>query len=283
AGTVSNSYMQILVLLLRLRQACCHPNLIKDLGIVAATAEISQETMDEICRSLEPSVVIRTKEANGVFECPVCYDAVENPAIFTPCGHDTCPDCFSRIADPSNALAEGDEGRTAKCPECRGPINTKRVIDYECFKRIHMPHEAALDETVGIKNDADDDEMAAVDTDDDSEDDEEDEDDDETDALDGFIVEDGAEEEDDEDAAERRQKTALKKPEKKVKTKMSKKAKGKLKESSSSEKKRKAATMTIPELKKMATRKPGWRKIYLRMLKKDFKPSSKIERTMEIL
>ncbi|KAG9531729.1 hypothetical protein KCV04_g24567, partial [Aureobasidium melanogenum] len=38
AGTVSNSYMQILVLLLRLRQACCHPNLIKDLGIVAATA-----------------------------------------------------------------------------------------------------------------------------------------------------------------------------------------------------------------------------------------------------
>ncbi|KAG9957564.1 hypothetical protein KCU61_g9027, partial [Aureobasidium melanogenum] len=283
AGTVSNSYMQILVLLLRLRQACCHPNLIKDLGIVAATAEISQETMDEICRSLEPSVVIRIKEANGVFECPVCYDAVENPAIFTPCGHDTCPDCFSRIADPSNALAEGDEGRTAKCPECRGPINTKRVIDYECFKRIHMPHEAALDETVGIKNDADDDEMAAVDTDDDSEDDEEDEDDDETDALDGFIVEDGAEEEDDEDAAERRQKTALKKPEKKVKTKMSKKAKGKLKESSSSEKKRKAATMTIPELKKMATRKPGWRKIYLRMLKKDFKPSSKIERTMEIL
>ncbi|KAH0050993.1 hypothetical protein KCU60_g24712, partial [Aureobasidium melanogenum] len=118
---------------------------------------------------------------------------------------------------------------------------------------------------------------------DDSEDDEEDEDDDETDSLDGFIVEDVAEEEDDEDAAERRQKAALKKPEKKVKTKMSKKAKGKLKESSSSEKKRKAATMTIPELKKMAIRKPGWRKIYLRMLKKDFKPSSKIERTMEIL
>ncbi|KAH0335571.1 hypothetical protein KCU81_g8947, partial [Aureobasidium melanogenum] len=283
AGTVSNSYMQILVLLLRLRQACCHPNLIKDLGIVAATAEISQETMDEICRSLEPGVIARIKEANGVFECPVCYDAVENPAIFTPCGHDTCPDCFSRIADPSNALAEGDEGRTAKCPECRGFINTKKVIDYECFKRIHMPHEAALDETVDIKNDADDD-MAAVDTDDDSEDDEEeDDDDDETDSLDGFIVEDGAEEEDDEEAAERRLKAALKKPEKKVKSKMSKKAKGKLKESSSSEKKRKAATMTIPELKKMAIRKPGWRKIYLRMLKKDFKPSSKIERTMEIL
>ncbi|KAH0164522.1 hypothetical protein KCU67_g5104, partial [Aureobasidium melanogenum] len=282
AGTVSNSYMQILVLLLRLRQACCHPNLIKDLGIVAATAEISQETMDEICRSLEPSVITRIKEANGVFECPVCYDAVENPAIFTPCGHDTCPDCFSRIADPSNALAEGDEGRTAKCPECRGPINTKKVIDYECFKRIHMPNEAALDEAVDIKNDADDADMAAVDTDDDSEDEEED-DDDETDSLDGFIVEDGAEEEDGEEAAERRQKAALKKPEKKVKSKMSKKAKGKLKESSSSEKKRKAATMTIPELKKMAIRKPAWRKIYLRMLKKDFKPSSKIERTMEIL
>jgi len=281
AGTVSNSYMQILVLLLRLRQACCHPNLIKDLGIVAATAEITQDTMDEICRSLDPNVITRIKEANGTFECPVCYDAVENPAIFTPCGHDTCADCFSRIADPSNALAEGDEGRTAKCPECRGPINTKKVIDYECFKRIHMPEELEPEETVDIKTDADGDDLAAVDTDDDSED-EEDEDDDETDSLDGFIVEDGAKEEDDEEAAERRQKAALKKPKKK-KSKMSSKAKGKLKESSSSEKKKKAATMTIPELKKMAIRKPAWRKIYLRMLKKDFKPSSKIERTIEIL
>ncbi|KAI4715644.1 hypothetical protein E4T48_08186 [Aureobasidium sp. EXF-10727] len=283
AGTVSNSYMQILVLLLRLRQACCHPNLIKDLGIVAATAEITQDTMDEICRNLDPNVITRIKEANGIFECPVCYDAVENPAIFTPCGHDTCPDCFSRIADPSNALAEGDEGRTAKCPECRGPINTKKVIDYECFKRIHMPEEVAPDETVEIKTDVDGDDMAAVDTDDDSEDEEEDDDDDETDSLDGFIVEDGAEEEDGEEAAERKQKAAFKMPKKKGKSKMSNKAKGKMKKSNSSEEKKKAATMTIPELKKMASRKPGWRKIYLRMLKKDFKPSSKIERTMEIL
>ncbi|TIA15410.1 hypothetical protein D6C81_06373 [Aureobasidium pullulans] len=286
AGTVSNSYMQILVLLLRLRQACCHPNLIKDLGIVAATAEITQDTMDDICRNLDPNVVARIKEANGTFECPVCYDAVENPAIFTPCGHDTCPDCFSRIADPSNALAEGDEGRVAKCPECRGPINTKKVIDYECFKRIHMPEEIVSVKAEGAGDDADGEDMAAVDTDDDDSDVDEDEedDDDDTDSLDGFIVEDGAEEENDEEAAERRQKAALKKSIKnKGKSKMSKKAKGKLKESSTSDKKKKAATMTIPELKKMAIRKPSWRKIYLRMLKKDFQPSSKIERTMEIL
>ncbi|CAD0047662.1 unnamed protein product [Aureobasidium pullulans] len=233
AGTVSNSYMQILVLLLRLRQACCHPNLIKDLGIVAATAEITQDTMDDICRNLDPNVVARIKEANGTFECPVCYDAVENPAIFTPCGHDTCPDCFSRIADPSNALAEGDEGRVAKCPECRGPINTKKVIDYECFKP---------------GNDADGEDMAAVDTDDDVSDDEEDETDDDTDSLDGFIVEDDAEEENDEEAAERQ-----------------------------------GSHHDDSGVEKMAIRKPSWRKIYLRMLKKDFQPSSKIERTMEIL
>ncbi|KAI5265604.1 hypothetical protein E4T47_08509 [Aureobasidium subglaciale] len=281
AGTVSNSYMQILVLLLRLRQACCHPNLIKDLGIVAATAEITQQAMDDICRNLDPNVITRIKEANGTFECPVCYDAVENPAIFTPCGHDTCPDCFSRIADPSNALAEGDEGRTAKCPECRGPINTKKVIDYECFKRIHMPEEMQ-DEPADAETNADGEDMAAVDTDDDSED-EEDSDDD-TDSLDGFIVEDGADEENNEEAAERRQKAALKKSiKKKASKKLSKKAQGKLKESSTSDKKKQAMTMTIPELKKMAIRKPSWRKIYLRMLKKDFKPSSKIERTMEIL
>lgn len=283
AGTVSNSYMQILVLLLRLRQACCHPHLIKDLGVVAATAEISQETMDDICKNLQPNVIARIKEANGVFECPVCYDAVENPAIFTPCGHDTCPDCFTRIADPSNALAEGDEGRTAKCPECRGPINVKKVIDYECFKRIHIPEDVVPDGPVGAEVDQDGADLD-VDSEDDS-DDEEDDEDSETDSLDGFIVKDDAEDaEDDEDAAERRQKTALKaKAKGKGKSKMSKKAKGKLKESSSGSKKKKAATMSIPELKKLAIRSASWRKIYLRILKKNFKSSAKIDQTMEIL
>ena len=103
AGTVGSSYSAILVLLLRLRQACCHPHLIKDFGVSAA-ADVSPDTLIDLAKSLDPQVVERIKATGGNFECPVCYDAVTNPAIFIPCGHDTCSDCFARIADPANAI-----------------------------------------------------------------------------------------------------------------------------------------------------------------------------------
>lgn len=58
------------VLLLRLRQAACHPHLIMDFDEVEADA--SPEDMIEMAKQLTPDVVKRIMEAAGVFECPVC-------------------------------------------------------------------------------------------------------------------------------------------------------------------------------------------------------------------
>ena len=49
-GEVGTHYSAILVLLLRLRQAACHPHLIRDFGIAAA-ADITQEEVFELCRT----------------------------------------------------------------------------------------------------------------------------------------------------------------------------------------------------------------------------------------
>ncbi|GAB7341857.1 hypothetical protein MBLNU457_g0176t1 [Dothideomycetes sp. NU457] len=212
AGTVGKSYAHILVMLLRLRQACCHPHLVKDFA-VAAAANISEEEMVDYAKSLEEAVVNRIKEADGSFECPVCFDAIENPAIFVPCGHHTCPECYTKIKDASLGQ-EYDENnnRVTKCPQCRGNIDPKMVIDYETFKKVHvpvpeMPEMPAITEGEAAEAAAEDaetesDSDATESEADSDEDDDEDGDEDETDSLDGFIVDDTVEDSEAADEAE---------------------------------------------------------------------------------
>ena len=67
AGTVGSSYSAILVLLLRLRQAACHPHRSKDFGVSAA-ADVSADQVVELAKSLDPQVVERIKATGGNFE-----------------------------------------------------------------------------------------------------------------------------------------------------------------------------------------------------------------------
>ena len=299
-GTVGSQYSAILVLLLRLRQACCHPHLIKDYG-VSASADLTGEELVELAKQLLPQVVARIKETGGNFECPVCMDAVTNPAIFIPCGHDTCSDCFARIADPAQSLAEGNEnGGKARCPHCRGDVDPKKITDFQSFKKVHMPELLTAQEQQDLEQpDDEDDEDSETESEDDeteSEDekgnlkdfvvDDDDEDDEETESEAGDVKD---EHDDDSEAGpssapkkltkKQRQAAGLakgKKPAKaKAKAKKSEKAKGK--------QKKEKGKVTLADLKKSASRNAAARKKYLRRLRKDFVSSAKIEKTMAIL
>ncbi|KAL2130227.1 hypothetical protein VTI74DRAFT_6724 [Chaetomium olivicolor] len=135
-GTVGKNYSNILVLLLRLRQACCHPHLM-DFECVATT---SDSQMADLSQELKADVVQRIK-AIEAFECPICYDGVEDPILIVPCGHDTCTECFTSLTETAaqNNLMAGDERGSAKCPVCRGPVDSSRVITYTAFRKVHMP------------------------------------------------------------------------------------------------------------------------------------------------
>jgi SNF2 family DNA or RNA helicase len=144
AGKVGKNYSYILVRLLRLRQACCHPHLIRDFAEDgAAPVDMSTDVMEELARQFEDKVVVRLKEADGAFECPICYDATPSPTLIFSCGHGVCGDCLTRLVDPSNLLADGNDGGppTSRCPECRGVLDPKRVVSWKVFKSIHMPEE----------------------------------------------------------------------------------------------------------------------------------------------
>ncbi|KAI9817232.1 MAG: hypothetical protein M1827_001345 [Pycnora praestabilis] len=284
AGTVGKNYSNVLVLLLRLRQACCHPHLIQDFG-VAANLEVSMHDMIALAKQLAPDVVERIKEQDG-FECPVCYDAVENPAIFIPCGHDTCSECFTKISDPAHALAQGVEGvAEVKCPECREKISPQKIIDYTAFKKVWMSDEPGQDGETAI-NETDVETASDTDSDDDGDDD------DSGSSLDGFVIDDDVEDgeetasgEEGEDGHGRGSNPFTKsayqaKPKKNLKAKhLSKKdikGKGKAKES-------KAPRKTLAQLKKEGMRNVKARKKYMRRLERDWEPSAKIDKVCEIL
>ncbi|KAL9601796.1 MAG: hypothetical protein Q9219_002286 [cf. Caloplaca sp. 3 TL-2023] len=274
AGTVGKNYSNVLVLLLRLRQACCHPHLIKDFGISSGGTGLPIEDLVKMAKELAPGVVIRlidqlnSSEQVGL-ECPVCMDATENATIFIPCGHNTCSECFARISDPSQAIANGDAGGTdLKCPQCRGKITASSITDHNTFRKVHMgassSEEDLAEELQGCSN-------SESETDDETTDDEGSD-------LGGFVVKDDEETTDDEEGY-RKGKTpferCLKKPGKK-KAK-SKKAKGKDKAEN------KPAHKSIAQLKKESLRNAKAKRKYLARLRKTWESSAKIDRTMEVL
>ena len=201
AGTVGRNYSNVLVLLLRLRQACCHPHLIKDFGQASGSSEVSTEDMLKLARELIPDVIARIRDSTGTepphgLECPVCMDMTENASIIIPCGHSTCSECFLKISDPTQAIANGDgEGTSndAKCPTCRGKIVLTKVINHEAFKQAHMP-ELSHDHQDDLSGVGLDDDDSTDDSDSDSDDEENDADSDGD--LRDFVVDDDVVDED---------------------------------------------------------------------------------------
>lgn len=264
---------------------CCHPHLIKDFGQASGSADVTPEDMLKLARELAPEVVARIKEQcslneDSAMECPVCMDMADNPTIFIPCGHNTCSECFARISDPSQAIADGNEGRNpdVKCPNCRGKIIPTKVIDHNAFKRVYLP-ELMAD---GLLDD-DDGSQADVETTDDSDSDNDDaEEDDEVDSkgnLLNFVVrddvdEDSSETEEGHDSYDRG-KTSGMKPSTLKKAKKRNKGKGKAKE-------KKPPRQSLAELKKAGMRNIKARQRYLKRLNKEWIPSGKTEKTMEV-
>lgn len=296
AGTVGRNYSQILVLLLRLRQTCCHPALLKDhaIKIGVPTGDID---LVANARSLPADVVARIEKEAG-FECPICMDAIENPTVFYPCGHWSCSECFSRISDPAQAALNAVDGDRIelKCPNCRGKIDAGKNTDLQSFNRVHK--DGDVDEQADRRS-----QTGSVSDDDGSTDDESDDKDDDSEKdLKKFIVDDDVVEydsdkdsESEEDEGYERGKTPFEKSSKlngahstsgtfkdgkgALRKSLPNGKRGRKKKGKESEPK----NLTLADLKKASMRSKAMKKKYIRKLEKDWKTSAKIEKTMEIL
>ena len=289
AGTVGRNYSNILVLLLRLRQACCHPHLIRDFAQEGFSGDVTAEEMRKLAMELAPDVVSRLKEQSelnddSALECPICMDMSENATIFIPCGHNSCSECFARISDPSQAIASGDAAEPrngeAKCPNCRGKITPTKVIDHNTFKKIHMlsAENTAADLKDLTETESETSEDSENDTDTDTGIDDEDGVEEEIDSkgnLKDFVVSDGMTDDEATIDDELINKFAHKTPQKSSKKKKQK-GKGKARAD-------KPSRTTLAQLKKESLKNVRARRRYIKRLEKEWETSAKIEETMEII
>ncbi|KAI8603489.1 SNF2 family N-terminal domain-containing protein [Dissophora ornata] len=150
AGTVMKNYSNILVLLLRLRQACCHPHLINDFekitddqtphGQKAHVDSLLDNLLEDICRRL-------LERGLDAIECPICMDVGEESMILSGCGHIYCRACI--IAH----LSRHDED-DRNCPECRRAAPLDNLISVADFNARFNPTPEVIPEDVKGKGKA---------------------------------------------------------------------------------------------------------------------------------
>ncbi|RVD86475.1 uncharacterized protein DFL_004749 [Arthrobotrys flagrans] len=156
AGSVMKSYTTIFAQILRLRQSCCHPTLVRKKDVVAD--EVEAEAAEAEARGLTDNMdlqalidkftsqendggevnnygahVLQQIKEEAENECPICANEPIEEMTVTACYHMACKKCLLSVIE--YAKAKGDQPR---CFNCREPINEKEL--YEVVK--HDPEEA---------------------------------------------------------------------------------------------------------------------------------------------
>ncbi|OCH95686.1 hypothetical protein OBBRIDRAFT_871170 [Obba rivulosa] len=137
-GLVSRNYTHILAMLMRLRRAVLHPNLVltSDEGSSKETSTGVIDVNDLIERfskgegtdgdtNVFAEKVLANLGEEADMECPICFDVMSEPVIIPNCMHQSCKDCI--VAFIETCRDKGEEGR---CPTClRGPVKESELIE----------------------------------------------------------------------------------------------------------------------------------------------------------
>ncbi|KAJ3890429.1 DNA repair protein RAD5 [Lentinula edodes] len=137
-GLLSKKYTHILAMLMRLRRAVLHPNLVftknderalspSGDGIVDVNEMIKKFAENEEQSNVFAETVLADldDQAEGASECPICLDVMEIPMIVPECLHRCCKDCITTYI--ATCEMKGEE---TKCPSCsRGPIKQSDLVE----------------------------------------------------------------------------------------------------------------------------------------------------------
>ncbi|KAK3990154.1 DNA repair protein rad5 [Cladorrhinum sp. PSN332] len=147
AGTVMKKYTSIFAQILRLRQTCCHPTLVRKKEIVAdeeeaaAAADAAAGLADDM--DLQSLVERFTAEIDDAAEtnkfsahvltqirdeasdeCPICYEEPMIDRTVTGCWHSACKKCLLDFIKH-----ETDHHEVPRCPSCRESINPRDLFE----------------------------------------------------------------------------------------------------------------------------------------------------------
>ena len=127
------NYAHIFAVMMRLRQLCCHRDLlpitwqnvnINDIEELARewTAGEEEENLEDNERAKVLAEKLRDMIREGISdECSICLTEFNHPVI-TPCAHVYCRPCIVQCI-------ESTPNPPAPCPLCRGPLEVKSLLE----------------------------------------------------------------------------------------------------------------------------------------------------------
>ncbi|TWU70867.1 DNA helicase rad5 [Metarhizium rileyi] len=148
AGTVMKAFTTIFAQILRLRQSCCHPILVRNRDVVAdeveagAAADAATGLADDMdLETLVAHFTAATDEAvkdNFTYganaleeirseaekECPLCFDEPMKDQTVTGCWHSACRKCILDFMKH-----ESDRGVVPRCFNCREPLSPRDLFE----------------------------------------------------------------------------------------------------------------------------------------------------------
>ncbi|XP_073530747.1 helicase-like transcription factor [Phyllobates terribilis] len=116
-GTTLTHFAEVLVVLLRLRQVCCHPHLVS--GEFSSISPAASSTAEELREKLIHKIKLVLNSGSDE-ECAICLDSLNIPVI-TRCAHVFCKPCICQVIH--------SEKPNAKCPLCRGEIRLEHLLE----------------------------------------------------------------------------------------------------------------------------------------------------------
>ncbi|XP_073437165.1 helicase-like transcription factor [Dendrobates tinctorius] len=116
-GTILTQFADVLVVLLRLRQLCCHPHLVS--SKLSSISPAATSTAEEIREKLVNKIKLVLNSGSDE-ECAICLDSLNIPVI-TRCAHVFCKPCICQVIHK--------EKPKAKCPLCRGEIRLEHLLE----------------------------------------------------------------------------------------------------------------------------------------------------------
>ncbi|PVG00777.1 hypothetical protein CPB86DRAFT_171952 [Serendipita vermifera] len=158
AGTVLKNYSQVLVMLLRLRQICVHPCLLKaeeDAFEVKDTRSAgAKQVLEEAARlvSNEYVAIVKQKLRENALErmkteklkggdatvednCTICLEPFGEDAVITPCIHTFCRGCIeAHINKPRTEQDSRFQDHERDCPLCRQLISLNLLFERAAFE-----------------------------------------------------------------------------------------------------------------------------------------------------
>ncbi|PFH62277.1 hypothetical protein XA68_14272 [Ophiocordyceps unilateralis] len=147
-GTVMKAFTTIFAQILRLRQSCCHPVLVRNQDVVAdeeeagAAADAAAGLADDMdLECLIAKFTAATDEAveeKHVFgahaleeirseadkECPLCLEEPMQDQVVTGCWHSACRKCIVDLMKH-----QSDRGAVPRCFNCREPLSQRDLFE----------------------------------------------------------------------------------------------------------------------------------------------------------